>query len=59
LAVFWALGAPFFWLAAFLAGAFSGATCAPYAATVAALSVVSAVVICMDILFCAWLAHDD
>src|SRR5580692_402393 len=38
LAVFLALGAPFFWLAAFLAGAFSGATCAPCAATAPVLS---------------------
>ena len=47
LAAFLALGAPFFGVAAFLAGAFSGATCAPCAATVAALSValVSGVVI--------------
>jgi hypothetical protein len=36
LAVFLALGAIFLWLAAFLAGAFSGAMCAPCAATVAA-----------------------
>jgi hypothetical protein len=49
LAVFLGLGAPFFWLAAFLAGAFSGATCAACAATVAALSValVSAFVKCV------------
>src|SRR5277367_2977957 len=39
-AAFLALGAPFFWLAAFFAGAFSGATCAPCAATAAVLSVV-------------------
>ncbi len=60
LAVFLALGAPFFWLAAFLAGAFSGATCAPCAATAAALSaLVSAFVMCVGILFCACFAHDD
>src|SRR5277367_3518134 len=49
LAVFLALGAPFFWLAAFFTGAFSGATCALCPATAAALSVVlvSAVVICV------------
>jgi hypothetical protein len=34
-----ALGAPFFWLAAFFEAAFSGATCAPCSAT-AAVSVV-------------------
>src|SRR5580700_6736654 len=61
LAVFLALVAPFFWLAAFLAGALSGATCAPCAATAADLSValVSAVVMCLSILFCACFAHDD
>src|SRR5689334_14649520 len=32
LAVFWPLGAPFFWLAPFFEGAFSGATCAPCSA---------------------------
>src|ERR1035438_10199612 len=37
LAVFLALGAPFFWLAAFFEGAFSGATFASCAATAAAL----------------------
>ena len=37
LAVFWPLGAPFFWLAPFFEGAFSGATCAPCSATVAAV----------------------
>ena len=36
LAVFWPLGAPFFWLAPFFEGAFSGATCAPCSATAAA-----------------------
>ena len=35
LAVFWPLGAPFFWLAPFFEGAFSGATCAPCSATAA------------------------
>jgi hypothetical protein len=41
--------------------AFSGATCATCAATAAALSVVlvSAVVMCVGILFCACFAHDD
>jgi hypothetical protein len=55
------LGAPFFWLAAFLSGAFSGATCAPCAATAAGLSValVSVVVTCAGILLCAWFAHED
>jgi hypothetical protein len=56
-----ALAAPFFWLAVFFAAAFPGATCAPCAATAAALSValVSAVVMCVGILFCACFAHDD
>ncbi len=36
LAVFWPLGAPFFWLAPFFDGAFSGATWAPCSATAAA-----------------------
>jgi hypothetical protein len=44
LAVFLALGAPFFWLAPFFEVAFSGATCAACAATAAVLSVVYAVV---------------
>ena len=35
LAVFWPLGAPFFSVAAFFEEAFSGATCAPCAATAA------------------------
>src|ERR1700689_3893965 len=39
LAVFWPLGAPFFWVAPFFEGAFSGATCAPCSATAAALVV--------------------
>jgi len=37
LAVFWLLGAPFFWVAPFFEGAFSGATCAPCSATAAVL----------------------
>src|ERR1039458_3166189 len=54
LAPFLALGAPFFWLAPFFAGAFSGATCAPCAATAAALSLVSALFMAvLVILFCA------
>src|ERR1017187_2725480 len=39
-AAFWPVGAPFFWVAAFFEAAFSGATVAPCAATVAAVSVV-------------------
>src|ERR1019366_6913451 len=35
LAAFWPLGVPFFWLAAFFEGAFSGATGAPCSATAA------------------------
>src|SRR6266851_8443455 len=35
LAVFWPLGAPFFWLAPFFDGAFSGATWGPCSATAA------------------------
>src|ERR1017187_1959904 len=42
LALFWPLGAPFFVLAPFFEGAFSGATFAPCAATAAAVSVVAA-----------------
>jgi hypothetical protein len=42
LAPFLALGAPFFWLAPFFEEAFSGATCAPCSATVAAFSVIVA-----------------
>src|SRR5208283_1702877 len=42
-AVFWPLDSPFFVLAPFLPGAFSGATLAPDAATAAAVSVVSVV----------------
>ena len=38
----WPLGAPFFWLAPFFEEAFSGATCAPCSATVAAFSVIVA-----------------
>ena|ERR1700722_5143793 len=45
-AVFFALGAPFFWLAAFMAAALS-------------VALVSAVVMCVGILFCACFAHDD
>src|SRR5688572_7546621 len=56
LAVFWPLGAPFFWVAPFFEGAFSGAPCEPCSATLAAVFV-SALVILVRILFCAWLAH--
>jgi hypothetical protein len=42
-ALFLALGAPFFWPAPFFEGTYSGATCAPWSATVAALSFVSVV----------------
>src|SRR6266852_3427654 len=35
LAAVWLLGAPFFWLAPFFEGTFSGATCAPCSATAA------------------------
>src|SRR5258708_3612479 len=42
LAAFWPLGAPFFWVALFFEEAFSGATCAPCSATVAAFSVILA-----------------
>jgi hypothetical protein len=60
LAALWPLGAPFFWLAAFFEGAFSGAVLGACSATVAALSLVSAFVICVVvILFCASFAHDD
>src|SRR6202521_3408192 len=41
LAVFWPLGAPFFRVAPFLGEVFSGATCAPRSATVAAVLVSS------------------
>src|SRR5712691_10610813 len=41
LAVFWPLGAPFFRMAAFFERVFSGATCAPPSATVAAVLVSS------------------
>ncbi len=53
LAAFRSLGGPFFWLASFFEAAFSGATCAPCAATVAALSVVvvSGVVMCVFVTF--------
>jgi hypothetical protein len=54
LAAFWPLGAPFFVLAPFFEEAFSGATCAPSSATVAAFSaiVASAFVIAVNP-FCA------
>src|SRR5205823_9205971 len=42
LAVFWPLGAPFFWLAPFLEEAVSGATVAPWSPTVAACSATAA-----------------
>ena len=42
LAAFWLLGAPFFWVAPFFEEVFSGATCAPCSATVAAFSVIVA-----------------
>src|SRR5580700_681028 len=45
LAVFWPLGAPFFRVAPFFEEAFSGATCAPCAASGATLSFVSGFVI--------------
>ena len=44
LALFLALGAPFFWVARFFEEAFAGATCAPCSATVAALSLIPALV---------------
>src|ERR1035437_9159009 len=56
-----ALGAPFFWLAAFFEGAFSGATGAPCSAT-AAVSVVlvaSAFFMVGVYPFGGWSAHDD
>src|SRR5215472_16544677 len=37
LAVFWPLGTPFLWLPCFFEEAFSGATCAPCSATLAAV----------------------
>ena len=55
LAVRWPLGASFFLLAPFFGEAFFGATCAPWAATVAGLSVVASVFV-MFILFCAFRA---
>src|SRR5688572_13674565 len=58
LAAFWPLGARFFWVAPFFGDALSGASCAPRSATLAAV-VVSAFVMLVRILFCAWLAHDD
>src|ERR1051325_8489405 len=57
-ALFLALGAPFVLVASLFEGAFSGATCAPCSATVAALSLASAFVM-LIILFCAGFAHDD
>src|SRR6266852_4099342 len=59
LAAFWPLGAPFFWLACFFEEAFSGATCAPCSATVAAVLVSALVMLISSFLFCARLAHDD
>jgi hypothetical protein len=41
-AAFWPLGAPFFWVVPLFEEAFSGATCAPCSATVAAFSVIVA-----------------
>src|SRR5258708_2895389 len=54
-AFFWPLGAPVFLVAAFFEVAFSGATCAPCAATAAACSVVVVSAVDMVILdpFCA------
>src|SRR6266849_11010445 len=55
LAAVWPLGAPFFWLAPFFEGAFSGATCAPCSATVAAFSVIVASAFVMVVNpFCAY-----
>ena len=61
LAAFWPLGAPFFLLAPFFEEAFFGATCAPWAATAAALSELASalVIVVLVFLFCALLAHDD
>ena len=59
LAVFWPSRAPFFWLAPFFEEAFSGATCAPGSAAVAAVFVSGFVMFVSDILFCASFAHDD
>ena len=52
LAAFWPLGAPFFWWQPFFEEAFSGATCAPCAATVAAV-LVSALVMLVLVSFSA------
>ena len=41
-AALWQLGAPFFWVVPFFGEAFSGATCAPCSATLAAFSVLVA-----------------
>jgi hypothetical protein len=51
LAAFWPLGAPFFWVAPFFEEAFSGATCAPCSATVAAFSVILASAFVMGVAF--------
>jgi ascorbate-specific PTS system EIIC-type component UlaA len=59
---FLGLGGLFFRVAAFVPGAFSGATCAPCAATAAGLSAVlvsAAVVMCLTIFFCACFVHDN
>src|SRR5687768_8566437 len=55
LAARWPLGAPFLLLVPFFEDAFLGATCAPWAATVAAFSVPASVFV-MFILFCAFRA---
>src|SRR6202167_3904538 len=52
LAVFWPLGAPFFWLAPFFEGSFSGATCAPCSATAAAWLVSVALVFFLVLNLC-------
>src|SRR5215471_121726 len=52
-AVFWPLGAPFFWLVPFFDDVVSGATGAPCSATVAAVSVVVAAVFMVVNPFCA------
>src|SRR5579872_2592456 len=59
LAAFWPLGARFLWLACFFGETFSGATCAPCSAPVAAVLVSALVMLFPRVLFCAWLAHDD
>ena len=53
LAVFLALGAPFFWVAPFFPAGFAGATCALWVATLAAVSLVSEFVMVIRISFCA------